>query len=72
MPVINKVNYRNIREGDIINVDGGPRKVLAVTGEIVFLSFPGQDEFDLANKPEYYTKEQIGNLIVIEQAIAQP
>lgn len=69
MGVINKVNYRNIREGDVMNVDGGPRKVLAVVGEIVFMSYPGQDEFDLANKPEYYTKEQVGNLIVIEQTV---
>ncbi len=70
MAVVTKVNYRNLREGDTINVDGGARKILAVVGEIVFLSFPGQDEFDLANKPEYYTKEQIGNLIVVEQALA--
>jgi hypothetical protein len=69
MPVVTKVNYRNLREGDTINVDGGPRKILAKVGEIVFLSYPGQDEFDLANKPEYYTLEQIGNLIVIEQQI---
>jgi hypothetical protein len=66
MATITKVNYKNIREGDVINVDGGPRKVLAVVGEIVFLTYPGNDEFELSNKPEYYTKEQIGNLIVIE------
>jgi hypothetical protein len=66
MATITKVNYKNIREGDIINVDGGPRTVLAVVGQIVFLTYPGNDEFELSNKPEYYTKEQIGNLIVIE------
>lgn len=67
MATITKTNYRNIRAGDVIDVDGGPRTVLAVVDQIVFMSYPGQDEFDLANKPEYYTKEQIGNLIVIQQ-----
>lgn len=68
MALLTKNNYRNVRAGDTIDVDGGLRKVLGVIDEIVFLSYPGQDEFDIFNKPEYYTKEQIAQLVIIEAA----